>query len=668
MSAMAVSDRQALVALLEMLSLQQYVPLLVVSATAAEQAANRADSNLASGAAPSPASDPNRVHSIEDLITRPQVWQRVIKKPHHRGVLEGYLSVRQAKRDAKKNAAATDNNGGAAASGGPTDLDAAERRFQTFKTIKSVLSDLRELQLKKAQLDQRQQSLLRFKPGAPTSEASLLQKQWDRLRKPTATTVGEGEGTHATTRKPEQPLTPEEELAKVQDDLEQTIAQIDSAKDRLEVAQELLGFATSNNTGGVGAAGRANTLRKAARPGTAPSFGHRPAGGTTGAAAPSVPSDAFDPNKTVRPWATGHEKVDPNLASVRSTDSGPEPVRKTAAPLPPARPFNTTKSTLHTSNTDRDQWDADGFHQSQGRNAAQGSPSDACGVSIKNRRHQTRVPTKRDVFADVDFGPMRSRHADAASDASDEPDNSTHRPDTASGSGCHGASRANSIGPGWYRNLPRTRSDVCQSNRVLSEVARRQQRAQMALERELQLEQAVAAALQTESAEAMASRGFNKRQPPTDPAKVAAGNPTKRSVGTASFRPKTASSAHRGQSALPATASLSSSSNRALNAALAARARYEVEQTMAVSGVCASTVTLGVDLPLDHGAQMRFGAILHPVSDDDDNNHGHTGPRPSGMRPGGSTKSNGAGLGASLKTSTRNGARSGSVFDNTFRY
>uniref|UniRef100_A0A7S1QMR5 Uncharacterized protein n=1 Tax=Neobodo designis TaxID=312471 RepID=A0A7S1QMR5_NEODS len=89
------SDRQALISLLEMLNLQQYIGELVTPPAGSKRADAAAGTNAASIAS---CGAPQTVASIAELEKYPTAWQRIIKKRHHRDILGGYLSVRKAKQ------------------------------------------------------------------------------------------------------------------------------------------------------------------------------------------------------------------------------------------------------------------------------------------------------------------------------------------------------------------------------------------------------------------------------------------------------------------------------------------------------------------------------------------------------------------------------------------
>jgi hypothetical protein len=584
-------DRQALIALLEMLSLHQYVPQLVAPAAKRDKLGEPlADATEATSAA----KDDDRVRSIDDLVARPHVWQRVIKKRHHRDILEGYLSVREKRRQPQTGG--DDENG--ERKNIPSDVEAAERRFQTFQTIKTVLKDLRELNLERARLDQRANAIIRG--GSSSSLATRLQQQRDRLRDPKRSGMSSENGPSANDQQPkEAALSAEEELEQVREDIRRVVDRIDVAKDRLEVAQEMLGFSTA--------------MHKPTRPASA----------STGRNAPSMSHRPFDPLKTVRP-------LPPNVA---------EDERAAFATAPPSRPASASvrSSTRHNVDLGSSRPRKAKFAETADTEEADAKPPFASEVPAaaftgahppqqtpvgQTAPNATRVRVT-DAFADVVF--VRASSAASCSTTATTVPPQPQRTDpsllNAKDEACHGPSRATSIGPGWFRSLPRTRSDLLAENQVLCEVLRRQQRAGMSAANERRLD----ADVQKAVADAAAARAdLGKRGAtvlPSAPVVASVGS-TKRSLPAATFRPRTASTRHQVTHATnkaesrasfaavdPRTATDSPPSMR-LRAAVGAKERFSIEQSLVVAGIKASTMSLGVETPLDHGVQMRCGAVL----------------------------------------------------------
>ena len=95
-------------------------------------------------------------HSVKELHENPARWRAVIQSKRHRDTLDGYFLVKQSKD--------------------PATCAAAERRFRMFSVMRTTLAQLRELSLKKVELEIsqcKQQRLLKTakglrKKGAPS--------------------------------------------------------------------------------------------------------------------------------------------------------------------------------------------------------------------------------------------------------------------------------------------------------------------------------------------------------------------------------------------------------------------------------------------------------------------------------------------------------------------
>lgn len=497
-------DRQALVALLDMLSLGQYAARIVAAPVATPGATPGADAAQAptpapsatptpsepadadatstasatGGDTPAPAApssakaQPKRVRSIADLEAHPEVWQRAITKAQHRDVLEGYLAVRARRRETGEGA----------------DAAQAERRFQTFQTVKGALDELRTLQQQKALLD------ASLHAGTTTATAA---KKIPNAAAAAAKTQG---------------MTAED----LRDKIEHVVDRIDDCKERLEAAQKQLNFETS--FGKAAAAAKAQAAQSMRRPGSASSTQRRP-----GSARPPKHAAAMPPPS---PRAPGE--------GASATTS-----------MPPRPPTTETPRPDTAGDAASEQW-----------------------------------------AADVEIDPTASRPPQQPGRDEDDP-----------AQPCHGPSRANAIGGGWFRNVPRSRVDVIRTRRVDAELSRRRFRAHADRVKDLDLESAINAALKTEAHEVTAG-AWGKRQPP----KVET-VPTKRSMGTATFAPA------RQKHARPASAIARERAHPRLVVAEADKATEMRRRDLAVDGTKANVIALGVDIPLDHYAQMRVGAL-----------------------------------------------------------
>ena len=178
------------------------------------------------------AEEAGRFASIEEMAAQPNGWQAIVTNKRHRDVLEGYLARRRPM--AREPPPSEGGGGGGERTGGghppppPGGLspEATELRLVAFQQVQLSLSRLRDLQLRKAQLDRQQFEEIRGKGGLSKATAAAATDKPADLRNETVTDRERADRV-ASIRK---------EVQDVLDDIEATKQQLQAAQSALEAA------------------------------------------------------------------------------------------------------------------------------------------------------------------------------------------------------------------------------------------------------------------------------------------------------------------------------------------------------------------------------------------------------------------------------------------------